>query len=155
MMKCFQTVVAQSENKDIVYGILVVDKKGELWHKEYPEKLQFSFFLKDTVPHPSSIIKRNLFDVVGLFNENLRTTSDWEFFLNAICKHNASYKYLPIPITVFNTDGISQKKENRQWIWQDKQDVLNNSYAAFMDDYKECDRKQAGTCRLQAAFKKY
>lgn len=132
-------VVAQSENKDIVYGILVVDEKGQLWHKQYPAKLQFSFFLTDTIPHPSSIIKRSLFDTVGMFNEKLRTTSDWEFFLNAICKHNATYKYLPVPFTVFNTDGISQQKENWEWIRKDKQEVLKKNYAAFLDDYKIAD----------------
>jgi glycosyltransferase involved in cell wall biosynthesis len=130
------SVLAQSENKDIIYCILVIDKKGHIYHKEYPENLQFSFFLKDTIPQPSSLIKRSLFSSVGLFNENLRSTSDWEFFLNAICKYNVTYKYIPIPFTVFNTEGISQQKENWHWIWNDKQDVLKKSYPAFMSDYE-------------------
>lgn len=133
------SLLAQTENKDIVYGILVVDDKGRIYHKEYPEKLPFSFFLKDTIPQPSTIIKRRLFNTVGSFNENLRTTSDWEFFLNAICKYNASYKYVPVPFAVFNTDGISQQKENWEWIWNDKQEVLKKNYAAFLDDYQSSD----------------
>jgi hypothetical protein len=86
---------------------------------------------------------------VGSFNENLRTTSDWEFFLNAICKFNATYKYVPLPITVFNTEGISQQKENWEWILRDKQEVLKNNYAAFMDDYKTSDEnsQELAYCR--------
>lgn len=129
-------VLAQTENKDLIYGILVLDRKGVLYHKEYPEQLHFSFFLKDTVPQPSSIIKRGLFQLVGLFNENLRSTSDWEFFLNAVCKYNASYKYIPIPFTVFNTEGITSQDENWQWIMKDKKEVLKKGYAAFMPDYE-------------------
>jgi len=130
------SVLAQSESNDIIYGILVVDNKGHIYYKEYPEQLYFSFFLKDTIPQPSSMIKRSLFHSIGLFNENLRSTSDWEFFLNAICKYNVTYKYIPIPFTVFNTDGISQQKENWHWIWKDKQDVLKKNYPAFMSDYE-------------------
>lgn len=125
-----------SEGEDIVYGTLVVDDNGKLYNKDYPEKLNFSYFLTDTLPHSCTFIKRQLFTQFGLYNESLKTTSDWEFFLNMICKSNATYKQVPLPFTVFNLDGISSQKENWGWIMKDKKEVLKNNYSAFLEDYE-------------------
>lgn len=132
-------LMAASEGRDIVYGVMVVDDNGKLYNKDYPERLSFSYFLKDTLPHSCSLIKQRLFIEFGLFNESLRTTSDWAFFLNMICKYNATYKRVPVPFAVFNMDGISSQKENWEWILNDKKDVLKKNYSAFLDDYKRLD----------------
>lgn len=126
----------QGSGEDILYGILNAYDKGRFIQKDCPEKLSFSFFLNDTLPHPSTLIKRKLFTEIGLYNENLRSTSDWEFFLNAICKYNVSYKKIPLPVAVFNTEGLTSQEENWVWIRQDKARVLEEGYSAFMDDYK-------------------
>jgi glycosyltransferase involved in cell wall biosynthesis len=132
-------MIAESEDKDIVYGTLVVDDKGKRFNKEYPEHLNFSFFLRDTLPHPCTLIKRSLFEKIGLYDENLKSTSDWKFFLVAVCSYNISYKRVPVVFSVFTNNGISSRKENREWIRKDKQQVLQKYFPAFLDDYKRID----------------
>ena len=45
--------------------------------------------------------------MIGLYNEKLKVASDWEFFMKAICMHNATYKYVNEIITVFSMGGVS------------------------------------------------
>jgi glycosyltransferase involved in cell wall biosynthesis len=132
-------LVTQSEDKDLVYGSLVVDTEGRRYNKEYPAHLDFSFFLGDTLPHPCTLIKRSLFETIGLYDETLRSTSDWKFFLLAVCAYNVSYRRVPVQVAVFTNDGISSKKENREWIREDKQQVLRKHFSAFLDDYRRMD----------------
>ncbi len=49
-----------------------------------------------------SFIKRELFQKIGGFQENLRTCEDWMFFLQAL-KHNAKFMYHPIAIAYYRT----------------------------------------------------
>lgn len=149
--KVFGQMIAECEGKDIIYGILVVDDKDKRFNKEYPEHLNFSFFLRDTLPHPCTLIKRSLFERIGLYDENLKSTSDWKFFLVAVCSYNVSYKWVPVPFSVFTNDGISSRKENREWIREDKQQVLQKYFPAFLDDYKGMDECQLKLkdCRQQ------
>jgi len=124
-------------NADLIFGNLMMVEKNYSWEKRYPVKLSFDFFLKDFLPHPATLIKKSLFDLVGSYNENNRIVSDWEFFLHVICKYNASYKYVDKPISVFHTDGISSV-ENSLSI-DEKNRILELHYPNFMDDYKALD----------------
>lgn len=128
-------IFESSEGQDIIYGSLIIDYNGEQVVATYPDKLNFSYFLSNTLPHQSSFIKRSLFNSVGLYNEKFKSTSDWEFFIKAICKYNATYKYIPITLSVFHNDGISSKPENQEWIKADKKEALKNHFPVFLDDY--------------------
>lgn len=97
-------------DKDIVYGgIICVDKNMEkvrlsLYNKQEPSLLDFydSFFL-----HPSSFIRRGLFDVVGPYDENLSIVADWKWFLQAIVIKNVQIKYFDVDVVCFDMNGVS------------------------------------------------
>lgn len=122
---------------DIVYGNLVVCENERQWIKEYPNQLSFKFFYKDTLPHPCSLIRKVLFDKYGLYNENNKIVSDWEFFMISIMKHNCSYQHLNVPIARFVTDGISSNVANHALIAEEKKAVLLKHFPNFIVDYKE------------------
>jgi glycosyltransferase involved in cell wall biosynthesis len=63
------------KEKDIIYFNLKVIDENKVFIKEYPEVLSFSYFVKDTLPHPATFIKKELFDRIGLYDENLRMTT--------------------------------------------------------------------------------
>jgi hypothetical protein len=48
-----------------------------------------------------------LFVKYGLYNENLKIVSDWEFFFKTIALNGASFKSINVIITHFDMNGIS------------------------------------------------
>jgi glycosyltransferase involved in cell wall biosynthesis len=126
--------------EDIIYGDILVRKNGHTWRKAYPDTLNFEFFLRDSLPHPASLIRRTLFEKLGPYSEHHKIVSDWEFFMNAICKHNVPYRYVPHAVAVFNEDGISSNPANDNLINAEKQQILSSQYAAFLADYRTLDR---------------
>ncbi|MFD0989564.1 glycosyltransferase family 2 protein [Mariniflexile jejuense] len=122
------------ENYDIIYFNQKVVGKTKTFIKEYPDTLSFAYFLKDNLPHQASFIKSELLKSEGLFEEDFKIVSDWKFFLDSICKHNASYCHIDKTLTVFYQDGISSKLENLKVIEAEKQIVLKKSYSLFMND---------------------
>ncbi|MDQ6903975.1 MAG: glycosyltransferase [Bacteroidota bacterium] len=124
-----------SEDEDIVYGNVYVIDEEKKWIKTYPSKLSFSFFLGDSLHHQSCIIKRHLFDKLGLYNTEFKIISDWEFCMNAICLHRASYKYLDSCVSVFRRDGFSSLLDNVELFKKERAAVIYKTYQAFIPDY--------------------
>ena len=128
-------------DKDIVFGNLLLESNGEIIReKTYPDKLTFKyFFYNESLPHPASFIKRSLFDKVGKYNEDFKIAADWEFWLKAIFLFQASYKRLPIPISIFNLEGISSKPGSATILSTEKNTVYDKYFPGIIDDYKEFD----------------
>lgn len=101
-----------------------------------PAELTFSYFFLHSLPHPSSFIKRNLFEKYFLYNEEYKIVSDWEFFIYCICKKDETYQYLNINISDFDNSGISSTLNNLNLIQKEKEDVFNKHFKHFKDDYK-------------------
>lgn len=129
--------VSLISNEDILYGDLFLEYDGsELVIKNYPSKLSFNYFFQnESLPHPSSFIKRNLFNKVGLYNETYKIVSDWEFWLKSIFLHQVSYKKIPFPISAFNMHGMSSSNKNMEVTMYEKNDVFKKYFSGFIEDY--------------------
>ena len=92
---------------DIIYGSLFVNGKCE---NHNFGKITPKFFILGSIPTPATIIRKSLFDKYGNFSEEYRIVSDFEAFLK-FSEHGASFKYIPIIISDFDTTGISSAKE--------------------------------------------
>lgn len=132
-------VFQQNIQEDIVYGNLIFDYgKGHTEVKEYPENLRFSYFIDNGhLPHPAAFIKRNLFDVIGLYNEHYKISSDWEFFLKAVFLYNATYARVNVAVSIFNVEGLSSRSENLSLIAVEKEQILTTYFRGFIKDYKD------------------
>lgn len=112
----------QKKGADILYGNMIkkdyatgkmIGKSGEV---EYSLRQYYS----STMNHDCCYIRRDLFDVYGLYDENLKIVSDWKWFLQAIGLGNVKPVYADIDVTIFDTSGISEcnielrNKERRQ-----------------------------------------
>jgi glycosyltransferase involved in cell wall biosynthesis len=117
------TVLEENYNQmldyDLIYFNLEVIGKTKTFIKNYPEKLSFSYFMKDTLPHPSTFIKSSLFGIVGLYDEDLKIVSDWKFFILALFKHNCSYLQIDTILSTYYLDGISAADTNCSLIVED------------------------------------
>lgn len=127
-------LLVQADDKDIVYGDLVTrGKDGKEQLHLSPDQPDVAFFMVSTIWHPTALIRRRLFSGLGPYNDTFRVAGDYEFFIRAIVKNNASTKHVSMPVCVFDLGGISnspamkelQEKERRE-SWQ-----LNFSPAAI------------------------
>lgn len=120
--------------EDLVYGNIINVNGEELTDWIAPCKLTFQTFYEHTIPHPATFIKRDLFDVIGLYSEDYNIVSDWEFFLLAICKYNCSYKHINLKIAQFYLDGISANSYDN--LLAERVTILKKHFPYFIEDYE-------------------
>lgn len=129
-----ENVINDIEPYDIAYCNQMVMGKDKKYLKTYPETLSFAYFLKDNIPHQATFMKKSLFENFGVYDEDLKIVADWKFFIDCICKHQVSYKYLNKTLVNFYLGGISSNPNNQRRMETEKQEILASNYKAFMQD---------------------
>jgi glycosyltransferase involved in cell wall biosynthesis len=129
-----QKVSLDIKNYDLIYCNQMVVGVNKKYLKTYPSTLSFAYFLQDNIPHQATFIKRQLFDTVGLYDEELKIISDWKFFLDCICKYQVTYLHLDETLVNFYLGGLSSMISNAQIMEREKQRVLLQDYKAFNQD---------------------
>ncbi|WP_281637394.1 glycosyltransferase family 2 protein [Flavobacterium marginilacus] len=141
-----------AENDLIYFNLNFVDG-AKSWIHKYPERLFFSYFILETLPHPATFIKRKLFDINGFYNEGFKIVSDWKFFIESVCRHNCSYKKIDETLSTYYLDGISSKSENLKMIFDERQLVLKTGFSAFLDDIDKLDKYEKGIINIKKSRK--
>lgn len=125
---------------DLIYFNLNIIENLNSWVKKYPKYLSFSYFNIDTLPHPATFIRKDLFNIVGLYDENLKIVSDWKFFITSICKHNCSYINIDRIMSSFYTDGVCSDPSNQELILKERRSVIDSEFPAFIHDVDELNK---------------
>lgn len=81
------------------------DHIGRVSAKDRP--LNLSDFYWGTIKHQATFIRRDLFEKYGLYDESLKITADWKFFLETIGLHNKQPTFVDVDIVLFAWFGIS------------------------------------------------
>lgn len=114
--------------EDIVYGNIEDNERVII----YPDILTFYNIRWGTLPHPATLIKRKLFEILGKYNEQYKVASDWEFWMKAIIINNCSYKHINQILTVVELAGISAVKLE----YDEGITILNSLFPKrILDDY--------------------
>lgn len=124
-------LIGSNQDASIIYGNMLLEKNGELCLKKYPHHLDIKYFSGDTLPHPSTLIRRDLFLKYGLYNTKYKIISDWVFFIDAIVAQNVRYKYIDNIISVFNLNGISSQPGSYKIITQEMDLHFKDNYYYF------------------------
>ena len=124
---------------DLVYTKTHIIGGTHPFDRAYPEHLDFSFFttLPHSLPHPSTFIKRSLFNKYGLYDESMRISSDWKFFILAVCRYNCSYLYVPKVLSTFYIEGMSSLESNLPVIIEERDSTIGEYFPAFVNDRNE------------------
>jgi glycosyltransferase involved in cell wall biosynthesis len=136
-------------DEDIIYGNGILETKdGKFLLLEIPESPGLEYFSSNSLHHPSTLIKKRLFEQYGLYNEANRIVSDWEFFIKTILLNNVLIKKIPISISVNEENGISRLKENEILLKEEINSVLKKyfplSVLSLLEEY----------CRMNAEIKR-
>lgn len=123
-----QKLLTFNSTADIIYGnMLKVYPDGRLINDKgfHRSDLTLADMYFHTLNHSSSFVKRKLFDVYGLFNEDYKIVSDWVFFLKAIGLGKASVEYVDVNVNFFDMTGISNSQ--RKLRFEERELELNKS----------------------------
>lgn len=97
----------------------------------------FLYFYKGTLNHDSAFIRRDLFDKYGLYNEEMKICSDWEWYVKTIALGGEKAVYTNIDVTIFDMNGVSESKgKNADIIKQERRAFLEQILpASVLYDY--------------------
>lgn len=97
----------------------------------------FMYFYRGTLNHDCAYIRRDLFDKYGLYNENMKICSDWEWYVKAIALGGERAVYTNIDVTIFDMNGISESGgKNRELIKKERRNYLEKILPpAILCDY--------------------
>jgi glycosyltransferase involved in cell wall biosynthesis len=101
-----------SNDIDIAFGDIELIKNNNIDQVKLPDQLDSTFFIRKSLPHPSTFIKRDLILNLGGYDEKYRIVADYAFFVKAFLLNNIKYKHIPIVVSKFKMDGVSSKAEN-------------------------------------------
>ena len=122
------TIFEDEVIQDLVYGDLhrtFPDGKEDII--QMPDHISVMHMIRSTLTHPTTFIKRALFEKHGLYREDLKIVSDWAFFLKIIVFSNTSQKHIPVVISTFDMDGISTRNEGV--VSNERYKVINESFS--------------------------
>lgn len=128
-----EKVFLQSNGEDIVYGNMIHGGLNTVDHGM--QEIRFFNFFVGSIYHQSAFIKRELFKVIGLYNESLNIVSDWEFFVKAIFLENCSIHYINISIALYETGGLSF--QDLEGNLRERRQVLEQHFPLYLKDYEE------------------
>ena len=144
----FEKVFTQRMQADIVAGDVYfydMQQQAIKWHVHSPDQLTAKTLFLGTLPHQGTFIRRKLFDQIGLYNEQLRITSDWLFFLEALLEHGCSYQHYAGTVAYFNMDGISCNPTTKLLPRREQLGVLQRKYPLFLLDYERLEQLEFQT----------
>lgn len=99
-----ENLAVMTSHEDIITGSTVFDDSEEVWIS--PEKVSLMTFLKGSLSHQSSLIKRSLL-LKYPYDESKKIVSDWKFCIETLILHNCSYKRYEGIISKYDKTGIS------------------------------------------------
>ena len=112
VLKLFFNVSNNGNGTEIFYGNSYLCKNELIvGTQKSPEKIYLSFLFLNTINHQSAFISTSLLQKY-YYDEKLKITSDWKFFLQALLE-NHTFIYFNSFISCYDYSGISstQKKE--------------------------------------------
>ncbi len=138
VMERMAGALSKNEYPSILYGNLLKDMPGgKVWrNKGFAGKpITFLGFYTGSLNHPSSYIKRSLFEKYGQYDENLKIVSDWKWFIQSIILGGEKPVYADIDVTLFDTSGISETNTTLNSV--ERKRVLNELFPQnVLTDYE-------------------
>jgi glycosyltransferase involved in cell wall biosynthesis len=126
-------------SEDIIYGNEIIELNGEYKNNTFiqPEFITFNSFLESNLPHQCTFIKRNLFNVVGLYNEKNKIVSDWEWNAIALFRYNCTLRKIHLPISFYDKIGISINSQYMTIQLAEKRASLQMNFPRIITDSDE------------------
>lgn len=116
----------------MIYGnVLSVDDKSKFQY-ELGKKITLND-LKECrmIPHQGVFVKKELFEMYGLFNENYKICSDFDFVVKCFKYDETDIKYMNKIVAVYSQGGISTRPENARLLKKEFNDIVNKHFGVL------------------------
>ena len=127
--KVVETVLPylQKGTEEVFYGdsYRLFEQPKDCFIKTYPDKLEKSFFLTNTLPHQSSYIKRELFEKYQGYREDFNIVSDKEKWLKFI-DNGVRFSHIPLVLSCFRMNGKSRQQSHL--LLKEKKEMLESYF---------------------------
>jgi glycosyltransferase involved in cell wall biosynthesis len=155
--KVLEEVFIINSSADIIYGNMMIDwGNGKKTEGKMPNNITTQQIYEDTLWHPVSFIKRNLFEKYGLYNEEYKMVADYDFFFKTIIANKVSTKHIPLTISEYSVDGFSSKPENKVLEREERKKVIHSYLSKEEINYMEgLKKRKEKTNPLKTFIKKW
>ncbi len=136
--KIFEKFYLYCQNEDVIYGNICFQINGNI--KIIKSNSEISFFNRyqhDLPPHPAMFAKRARILEVGGFEEEYKIIADVALISRLFSHHTLSFKWIDVPITIFDLNGISSKLENQMQIYEERKKFILRNYPNYIDDLEK------------------
>jgi len=128
---------------DIAYSDLQLsDTRGIYRTKQYPSQIGSAWLMKESVAHPTQIIRRKLFEEYGGLDQSYSIAADYAFFAQVFWTSDPVLQKLTTVISTFDTTGVSSDAKRTEQLRLERNDiqhryaprfwyVLYHAYATF------------------------
>lgn len=123
---------------DFLCGRCAITSNEEIIHITTPPKTHtFSNYYHNTINHQSTFIKKAMFEEFGLYREDFKYNSDWEFWIKTIILNNRTTEKLDIIICKYNLEGISSLENHTPQFESEINTVFSHPLLSkFVPDYE-------------------
>lgn len=140
--------------EDIVVGKVVIDEKNTIISPPpISGELTLYHLYSGAIPHQGAFIKTDLLRKYP-YDENLKISSDWKFFVQTLIHDNCSIRYLDVFVTHYDIHGFSSS--NQELMRQEKEKVLSSMFPSrVLVDYQHMKASECLTQSLTAQLRQH
>lgn len=142
--KVLEQVNAANPEENIVVGKVAIDNQDNIISPPPQGELTMYHLYSGSIPHQGSFIKTELLRKYP-YDESLRISSDWKFFVQVLILDNGSIRYLDTFVSRYDMGGLSA--ENPKLMRQEKEVVMATMFPSrVLADYR---KMKASECLTQ------
>ena len=148
-----ERVNAINHTEDIVVGKVVVDRHDHIISQPPKDELTMYHLYSGSIPHQGSFISTKLLRKYP-YDESLKISSDWKFFVQTLILDNCSIRYLDEFVARYDTDGFSSL--NPKLMRQEKESVMSALFPPrVLADYCKLKESECLTQTLTFQLRKH
>ncbi|MBE6270819.1 MAG: glycosyltransferase [Prevotella ruminicola] len=139
--------------EDVIVGKVSIDKDDDLISPPPPKgELSLYHLYSGAIPHQGSFIRTELLRKYP-YDEDLKISSDWKFFIQTLIMDNCSICFMDIFVARYDIHGLSSS--NPQLMREEKESVLSELFPPrVLKDYKRMKQSECLTQLLTPRLKK-
>lgn len=112
---------------DIVSGIDNIESEHRQRIPISENKLSMRNFFYFSLPHQSTFIKREL-NKRFRYDEDIKISSDWEFFFKTLILRNCSYRNIDVIVCEFEPNGLGSRKDTEDEWEKEHEEFLKKTF---------------------------
>lgn len=115
-----ERVLPELYDDGVIQGSMYIRKKDEksLDRGYGPSKITFFEAYRGDFLHQAAFIRRDVYEQYGYYDESYRIAGDTVFFLKVLGFHNVTFRYIDVPISVFEGGGVASSSDGKWKIIQ-------------------------------------